>query len=416
MTMADAYQDELIRHAIETERLKNGAVDRAIGILNDTEDDLETLIRTRLGKLEPGAAAYDRQLRRLNSLLKSVRDQRAATWLAFKKSTTKEMTSFAGDEIGFIQKAFTTAATIEDVALVAPVARAVKVAVTTRPFQGAPLNNWFRGLEAADQKGLERAIRTGFIEGETVDQIVRRVRGTRANKFTDGVLQITRRNAEAVVRTGITHSATQARDAVWNENSDIIRGQSWTSTLDGSTTPICQARDGKVSMKEGIPMPPGTMRLDPPDARPPAHVGCRSIMVAIINPEGVVGSRPFVRDKATGRETRFREMAKNKAGSRWKSMTPQQRTSAMRRTRSAWAKENIGTVPAGTTYPKWLRTQPTAFQNEVLGGRTRGRLFRQGKLPIEKFVDRSGRRYNLDELRSREAEAFRAANIKPKAT
>jgi len=410
-TMNDRYQDELIRHAVETERLKGGAVDRAIGILNETEDDLEALIRTRLGRLEPGAAAYDRQLMRLNSLLKSVRDQRAATWLAFKKSTRKEMTDFAADEVGFVQRAFTTAATIEDLALVGPLTSAVKTAVTTRPFQGAPLNNWFRGLEAADQKGLERAIRTGFIEGETIDQIVRRVRGTRANKFTDGVLQITRRNAEAVVRTGITHSATQARDAVFQQNSDIILAQRWTSTLDGSTTPICQARDGKVSVPEGKPVPPGSVLLSPPFARPPAHVGCRSIMIGIVNPEGVVGNRPFVRDKATGRETRFRQMAQNKAGARWKSMTPQQRTSAMRRTRKEWANENIGTVPARTTYPQWLKRQPAAFQNEVLGGVTRGRLFRQGKLPIEKFVDRSGRRYNLKELRQREAEAFRAANI-----
>lgn len=704
-TINNRYQDELIRHSVELERFKGGAADRAIAIMNETEEDLERLLRKRLDRLQPGLARFDRQAVRLERLLKAVRDQRAVMWAVFRKQVRGDMTGLAAEEVGFLQNAFVTAAQLQDIVLVAPFASAVRTAVLTRPFEGRPLRRWFSSLEAADQRNLEQAIRLGFIQGETTDQIVRRVRGTRANKFTDGVLQTSRRHADAIVRTGITHSATQAREALWNNNSDIIQAQKWTSTLDGRTTPICQARDGKVAPTQGGQVPPGSPILSPPDARPPAHVSCfvsetpvlpcgtvaagtergyegevvtvvtadgheftctenhpiltdrgwvpaglldkgcrvvryvgsenpfsssedekenvhtsiedlttsfgpsvlesfgesnaadfhgdgvegevyivrtygllddgaqtptdhhlmeeifqpgiesasglfrqgsldpfgasgcsstgggmggseegspflgahplpsvlrgsahllsilfpgppeytgilrrakdstfsedaiygldrapetpsnladglagkvklddvvfstrkpfcghvynlqtstgvyfvstgniiahncRSTMIAIVNPDGVVGSRPFVVDTSTGRARtiRFRSLAQEKAGHRWKRMTAPQRRRATATARRTWAKDRVGTVPAETTYAQWLTRQPAGFQNEVLGGVTRGRLFRQGNLSLDKFIDRSGRRYNLKELRSREATAFRAANIELQA-
>jgi len=64
-----------------------------------------------------------------------------------------------------------------------------------------------------------------------------------------------------------------------------------------------------------------------------------------------------------------------------------------------------GQVPASQSYATWLRDQTTAFQDEVLGP-TRARLFRQGKITMDKFVDRTGKPYTLDDLMRREPEAF----------
>lgn len=411
-TLADRYQDELIRHAVELERYKGGLAERAIAILNETEDDLEMLLRRRLARLRPGAATFDRQATHLERLLKAVRDQRAAAHLAMRNAVKAELFELGKDEVGFLQGAFERAAQIEDLFLAAPVASAVRAAITSRPFVGRNLGQWFQSLQAADARALEQAIRIGFIEGQTVDQIVRRVRGTRANQFTDGALQITRRNAETVVRTGVQHAANAARDAVFAENSDIILGQVWTSTLDGRTTPICQARDGKVSVPEGTAIPPGLEPLSPPQARPPAHPNCRSVMVPMMNPEGVLGNRPFVRStqRRQAREVNFRESAREKAGSRWRSMSRSERNAATRRAREAWARDNIGTVPAQTDYQSWLRRQPASFQDEVLGT-TRAKLFREGGLSLDRFIDASGKRYNLNQLRRREASAFRAADL-----
>jgi hypothetical protein len=68
--------------------------------------------------------------------------------------------------------------------------------------------------------------------------------------------------------------------------------------------------------------------------------------------------------------------------------------------------ELTGRVPASQTYSQFLKRQTTPFQNEMLGVK-RAQMFRQGKLPLDKFVDDSGRLYNLDELMKREPQAFR---------
>jgi len=122
-------------------------------------------------------------------------------------------------------------------------------------------------------------------------------------------------------------------------------------------------------------------------------------MVAIVSPEGVVGRRPFVVDTRTGRrrEIDFRRMAR-------------QQGRPVSEVRREWARQRVGQVPAKMTYEEWLRRQDVEFQNEVLGP-TRAKLFREGGLSMDDFVTNSGRRYSLQELRRRDAEAFRKAGV-----
>ena len=61
-------------------------------------------------------------------------------------------------------------------------------------------------------------------------------------------------------------------------------------------------------------------------------------------------------------------------------------------------------------YQRWLERQSTSVQDDILG-RTKGRLFRKGGLTVDRFVDRRGNALTLEQLRSREAEAFAAAGL-----
>jgi hypothetical protein len=56
-----------------------------------------------------------------------------------------------------------------------------------------------------------------------------------------------------------------------------------------------------------------------------------------------------------------------------------------------------GEVPESLTYNEWLKGQPAAVQDDILGP-TRGELFRKGGIHLERFVDDSGRKWTLDEL------------------
>ena len=66
-----------------------------------------------------------------------------------------------------------------------------------------------------------------------------------------------------------------------------------------------------------------------------------------------------------------------------------------------------GQVPADQTYDGFLRKQPKAFQDEVLG-KTKADLFRSG-VKVDRFTDASGVEYTLDQLKRREREAWQTA-------
>jgi SPP1 gp7 family putative phage head morphogenesis protein len=196
---------------------------------------------------------------------------------------------------------------------------------------------------------MVQVVRDGFVTGSTSEQLI-----TEIVKTTE----IQRRHAEALVRTSTNHMAAQARKLTEEANSDIVDGFIVVATLDSRTTLICAGLDGKRF---------------PHDAdRPPFHWNCRSTTIPYIKPEfripDVDGDRPSIGGKGAEQ------------------------------------------VSGDTKYGGWLRRQPAAFQDDVLG-KTRGALFRRGGIKIEQFTDRNRATYTLDDLKRNNASAFEKANV-----
>jgi len=59
-----------------------------------------------------------------------------------------------------------------------------------------------------------------------------------------------------------------------------------------------------------------------------------------------------------------------------------------------------------------LKRQPASFQDEVLG-KTKAKLFREGGLNVDQFVDRAGNELTLSQLAERKPDAFRKAGLDP---
>lgn len=123
---------------------------------------------------------------------------------------------------------------------------------------------------------------------------------------------------------------------------------------------VCRARDGKVYPLDSGP-------------RPPAHPNCRSSTVPVLKS--------------------WKEMGINLKEA------PEGTRSSMN-----------GQVPADLTYQEWLKNQSADFQDDVLGV-TKGKLFRNGGLSLDRFVDRAGKELTLDQLMKREAEAWQKAGL-----
>lgn len=409
--MADANQelfDAALRHQVALRRYSDTTLRRIRRLLEDQDRDLVERIRQRLARvLSSGETA------RLEELLREVRAMRDAVHTTLTGELRGELKDLALLEADWEQAILNSAVPIELNIANVPVGR-LNAVVTSRPFQGKFLREWFRGLNASDKANLQQALRLGIANGETLNDIVRRIVGTRANRYTDGILSLHRRNAEAIARTAITHVSNAARAEVWDANADIIWGLRWTSTLDGRTSAVCRARDGAVALVGGsrASVPPGTDLLSPKDVRPPAHINCRSLMVALLSPEGILGDRPFVRDTRTRRQRDidFRAQAKAEAGDAWRGMSEADRRKRIAAVRDQWGQDNIGTLPSSTTYQDWMGRQSQSFQEEVLGV-TKARLFRSGQLELDDFVDRAGRELTIDELRRRHPRAFDTGGV-----
>ena len=69
-----------------------------------------------------------------------------------------------------------------------------------------------------------------------------------------------------------------------------------------------------------------------------------------------------------------------------------------------------GQVPAKTTYEEWLGNQSEKRQIQVLGEK-RAKLFNEGNLSLEDMRNARGEDINLDELRKRNAAAFKRAGL-----
>ena len=66
----------------------------------------------------------------------------------------------------------------------------------------------------------------------------------------------------------------------------------------------------------------------------------------------------------------------------------------------------IGQVQAKTTYAGWFAAQSAEYQREWLGP-SRYRLYSEGGLTLDRFVDPSGKEYTLEQLRQRDAATFK---------
>jgi len=362
--------DGQIGHQADLQRYSNGVVRRIIGLLNRTDADLFAQITVALERLPAELFTVER----LEALLGSVRQINLAAYLQVERELGAELRALAEYEGGFQQRLFeaTIPAQVQARVAVAPIdVQQVYAAAYAQPFRGRLLREWASSMEADRMARVRDAIRIGMVEQQPVAQIVQRLRGTRAKGYSDGLIEIDRRNAESVVRTAVSHVAGFTRDRFADGNGDLIKAQVWVSTLDSRTSEGCRIRDGKEytprthrPIGHSIPWLGGPGRL---------HWQCRSTSVPVLKS--------------------WREL-----GLDVDELPPGTRASM------------DGEAPADQTYRQWLAKQSAKRQDDILGP-TRGALLRRGGLTIDGFANDKGRWLSLAELRERDAQVFKRAGV-----
>ena len=269
-------QDGEIGHQVNLQRYSNQVVRRFIALLNRVSADLAAQLYIAIQALEDAPSVATE---RLDSLLFSVRTINARAYQAAGLELKAELLALTKYESGFQAQLFRSELPTL-VSIAETNVEQVYGAAMSRPFQGRLLSEWASSIEETAMTRVRDAIRIGIVENQTTAQIVRRIVGTKAAKYSDGAMEIDRRSAEAVVRTAVSHVAAFTRDRFYVANDDLIKSRIWSSTLDIRTSEGCIVRDRKEYTNEVNPKPIGHSIpwLGGPGA---LHFCCRSSSIGV---------------------------------------------------------------------------------------------------------------------------------------
>lgn len=377
MNAADIIADRLIQRGIYLERYKAGFNNRILGELESLEDGLT---RELVSLFSKGVPNPTQRVQRLEKLLGETRHIIRRSYAEKKKVSGEQMLRLAGNEQAYIAAAINDTAGIELADRILNYDELKKLTDDTL-IHGAKSGEWWDRQGTDLQKRFSDQMRQGVLRGETLDQLTARVRGTQARAFTDGVMPVTKRQAEALAHTSVQAVANATRDEFYKANSDLVNALQWVSTLDSRTTHICMALSGKMWTVEGK-QPIGHAL---PYPGPTAHWRCRSTQVAVIKSweELVKGQDEAALDEEFKKQLRaqgFDEAAI---------------AQIKRNTRASMD----GQVAKDITFDAWLKSKPPEFQDRMLG-KGKGRLFRDGKITLTDLVDQRMRPLTIDELES----------------
>lgn len=344
----ERLQDRAIERAVLIQQYGRGVADRIVRLLNSGDAEIVAKLGARLAAIEErGFDVGPATTARLNALLDEIRILNREIYRQMEAALTDELVEFSAVE-GEQHRAALVASMGVDLDTKLPSANRLRAIVTEAPMEGRLLSSWFEGMEAGRIDRISQAVRLGMMQGEGTDAIVRRIRGTKAAQYSDGVLDISRRSAQAVVRTSVNHVNNVAAQATWSENQHIVKGWQYLATLDGRTTITCAGLSGQVFAIGKGPIPP-------------RHVNCRSISVPVTKS--------------------FKEL-----GIKADELPPGTRASM------------DGQVASDTTFAKWLHNKGPEMQDRILGP-TRAKLFRDGKYDLKDFIKKDGTVVTLRQLR-----------------
>ena len=353
MNVNEKILDKITGDAINIQRYESTVQRQVIQQLRDLESQIVSEL-----KLSNVVDAVRKQTqdKRLKALLKKTRNTIAVAYKDIANSQLVILSEVA--ELSELQTVNALNTSIKS-NISSPVMSQtmLKTIASDTLIEGSPTKEWWARKSAGFQAKFEDTIRMGMLQGQTTDNIVKELIGTRVNKFKDGALEAQRRGAEAVVRSSIQTVANTARLDTYANNSDIIKGIEWSATFDNRTSVICMELDGLQWDMNYKPI--GHSKPFPSAI---AHWNCRSTQVPVTKSWEELGSKVKVEVPIS--------------------------------TRSSMD----GQVAGGQNYQQWLGKKSKAFQQEVLGVEKQ-KLWKAGKISFSDLVNQRGHPLTLEQLK-----------------
>ncbi|MCP3980837.1 MAG: hypothetical protein GY716_16165 [bacterium] len=214
--------DDLFARILRSvERAVDGVQTRGPGVSSRSRANIRKLVE-RMGKFS------NRRYRDIRRSLVAKMQEISSAEARFQTATFRSATP-AGLSLGFTS----------------PNPTALRAIPTRIPMalgeQSAFVQEFFPKLSSDLVRRVTGVVNSGLQNGSTSREIVEALRNP-----VSGTLPRSRRELTNVVRTAVNHASSQAREATYAANSDLIRSVKFVAVLDVRTTNICRSLDGEV--------------------------------------------------------------------------------------------------------------------------------------------------------------------------
>lgn len=372
--------DETIGLAIDLKGLERGTKLRIRGLLQKLEKDVVARMRT----LELEDKTQTQQYRRMETFIRQVRTAIAASYTGpLPKQLNTDLKQLAGVTQASAAQTMNGVFKAE-VATPVLTKKELAVLVDGTTITGGTLGEWWEGQSQKLGNLFASQMRIGLAQGESIPELIKRVRGgATGNKipmeidgelelvpeYSGGIMEISRRDAETLVRTAAQEVGNKVMQQVYRDNQDVLRGERWLSTLDERTCPRCMALDGAIWDFNGNPTPESPWQGPKPPI--PLHPRCRCVL------QPLTKSWSQLIEEASGKKVKVLESK----------LTEAERASM--------------DGPVSTVrLDHWLARQDEGRQRRALGP-ARFELYQQGNLRLSQMISAEGETVTVDDLTAR---------------
>lgn len=324
-------ENAAIKYQIDFEKYKNAQANDVINLLDKACREISVYLKKTTGVYTK--ARYQELVKKIKSISKSLKENVDSN-IAIDDIINYELKK--DKKLLKVAESYIKKGDSSKIDFLYPALEQIKTAALFKPIDtkyGMTYQSYLDGIENGLYNVWDSAIRTGYLTGQTTQQIVHSVLGgvsAKSRLVTQGAINSFRNSVYSNTRTVLQSFANETRNRVYEENEKYFGSKDdykyeYLSALDSGTCLVCGELSGKLfkSVKEFPHIP--------------LHRGCRCLIILYFNIDNDT------------------KASKN------------------------------GYVDSNVTFEKWLDEQDEKTQQEVLG-KTRYNLYKNGE-KIKDFVD-----------------------------
>lgn len=372
LSLNDRIADEIVAHHVRVLRLASGAFDRVARLLHQLDKQTADLLFE--------IANSDGVITRVDAAIQAVYQLNMKAYRQIGKELKGELSELALHEVQYSNGLMMSLAPKAKFSL--PPKPYVRAIVDEEPMFGGLFSEWIEGLAQGRYQRIRNAIRLSAAANGNVMDLIKQIRGQKALGFRDGIANTSLRSAKMLINTSYSSVANKARYDFFTAKKKRKKRRKKKKV------------EGKVVIE---------VRVDDKviEAINEGEVEIEGFMWAATLDEATC----VICDGLDGQYFEAEEFYEIYASSH-----PNCRCVGIP---MIDVEEFEFVRPTKLKYEDWLRRQPMSFQQEILGP-ARAAMFKRG-MPMKKFVDASGIRYNLSELRNIEGDMISKTKSKAAA-